>query len=45
MMFLYFTCACVADEPVTKATDTPEAAWRVFTATAAAGILLALIDV
>lgn len=40
-----FTCAGVAAELVAKATDTPVAAWRVVTATVAAGIGLALVDI
>lgn len=40
-----FTCAGVAAEPVTKATDTLVAARRVVTATVAAGILRTLVDV
>lgn len=40
-----FTCAGVAAELVTKATDTPVAARRVVTSAAAAGIGLALVDI
>lgn len=42
---LVHICAGVSCEPVTMATHTPVAAWRVVTATVAAGILSALIDV
>lgn len=42
---LVHICAGVSCESVTKATHTPVATWRVVTATVAAGILLALVDV
>lgn len=41
----FFTCAGVAVELVTKATDTPVAPRRVVTAPAAAGNALALVHI